>query len=129
MDKKIPEKQLSRLIAQGSTIQIRGFKKDGKKVNGNLKFNDNFELFLKEKEARKVGSQKLKSASVKNNKDKMLCPKCGIGNVVKGKTAYGCSTWQNGCTWRFSFDEVRKRAEGKTMTKTLVENILRGSPL
>ena len=62
MDKKIPEKQLSRLIAQGSTIQIRGFKKDGKKVNGNLKFNDNFELFLKEKEARKVGSQKLKSS-------------------------------------------------------------------
>lgn len=126
MDKKIPEKQLSRLIEQGSTIQIRGFKKQGKKVNGNLKFNDNFELFLKEKEARKVGSQKLKTATVKNNKNKMLCPKCGIGEVVKGKTAYGCSTWQNGCTWRFSFDDVRKRAEGKTMTKELVENILKG---
>jgi DNA topoisomerase-3 len=126
MDKKIPEKQLSRLIAQGSTIQIRGFKKDGKKVDGNLKFNDNFELFLKEKEVRKVGSQKLKTAPVKTNKDKMLCPKCGIGEVVKGKTAYGCSTWQNGCTWRFSFDDVRKRAEGKTMTKELVKNILKG---
>lgn len=125
MDKKIPEKQLARLIEQGSTIQIRGFKKDGKKTNGNLKFNDNFELFLKEKEPRKVGSQTIKTNSIKKNQDQMLCPKCGIGNVVKGKTAYGCSTWQNGCTWRFPFDEVRKKAAGKTMTKQLVENILR----
>ncbi|MFK8008136.1 MAG: DNA topoisomerase, partial [Saprospiraceae bacterium] len=129
MDKKIPEKQLSRLVAQGSTIQIRGFKKEGKKVNGNLKFNDNFELFLKEKEPRKVGSQQIKTASVKKNNDSMLCPKCGVGNVVKGKTAYGCSTWQNGCTWRFSFDEVRKKTTGKTVTKQLVEQILRGGLL
>jgi DNA topoisomerase-3 len=129
MDKKIPEKQLSRLIAQGSTIQIKGFKKEGKKVDGNLKFNDNFELFLKEKEARKVGSQQIKTTVVKTSKDSMLCPKCNIGKVVKGKTAYGCSTWQNGCTWRFTFDDIRKKTAGKTVTKGLVEKILRSGSL
>ncbi|MEM6963692.1 MAG: DNA topoisomerase 3 [Bacteroidota bacterium] len=129
MGKEIPEKQLLRLLEYGGTIQLAGFKKDGKKVKGNLKFNDNFELFLKEKEERKVGSQQLKKTSTNSkqkNQDSIPCPKCGIGKVIKGKTAYGCSTWQNGCTWRFSFDEVRRQAAGKTMTKALVSRILNG---
>jgi len=28
------------------------------------------------------------------------CPLCGQGHVIKGKTAYGCSRWKEGCTWR-----------------------------
>ncbi len=28
------------------------------------------------------------------------CPLCGKGHILKGKTAYGCSEWKNGCTWR-----------------------------
>ena len=28
------------------------------------------------------------------------CPLCGKGHVIKGKTAYGCSEWKNGCSWR-----------------------------
>lgn len=31
------------------------------------------------------------------------CPVCGKGNVIKGKTAYGCSEWKNGCTFRKEF--------------------------
>lgn len=31
------------------------------------------------------------------------CPLCGIGTVIKGKTAYGCSEWKNGCTFRKEF--------------------------
>ncbi|MBO5252212.1 MAG: DNA topoisomerase 3 [Bacteroidaceae bacterium] len=38
--------------------------------------------------------------------DSMLgkaCPVCGKGIIIKGKTAYGCSDWKNGCTFRQSF--------------------------
>ena len=38
--------------------------------------------------------------------DSMLgkaCPLCGKGIIIKGKTAYGCSDWKNGCTFRQSF--------------------------
>ena len=28
------------------------------------------------------------------------CPKCGQGTIIKGKTAYGCSRWREGCDWR-----------------------------
>lgn len=31
------------------------------------------------------------------------CPQCGEGKVLKGKTAYGCSRWKEGCTWRKPF--------------------------
>lgn len=28
------------------------------------------------------------------------CPLCGKGTIIKGKTAYGCSEWKSGCTFR-----------------------------
>ena len=31
------------------------------------------------------------------------CPLCGKGTIIKGKTAYGCSEWKNGCTFRKPF--------------------------
>lgn len=31
------------------------------------------------------------------------CPKCGKGIIIKGKTAYGCSQWKNGCSFRLPF--------------------------
>lgn len=31
------------------------------------------------------------------------CPLCGKGHIIKGKTAYGCSEWRNGCTYRKPF--------------------------
>lgn len=34
------------------------------------------------------------------------CPLCGKGVIIKGKTAYGCSEWRNGCTFRKPFETV-----------------------
>ncbi len=31
------------------------------------------------------------------------CPLCGKGTIIKGKTAYGCSNWKAGCTFRQPF--------------------------
>lgn len=31
------------------------------------------------------------------------CPLCGKGIMLKGKTAYGCSEWKNGCSYRIPF--------------------------
>ena len=32
------------------------------------------------------------------------CPVCGKGHIIKGKTAYGCSEWKSGCTFRQPFE-------------------------
>ena len=31
------------------------------------------------------------------------CPLCGQGVIIKGKTAYGCSRWKEGCSFRKPF--------------------------
>ena len=33
-----------------------------------------------------------------------ICPLCRKGIVLKGKTAYGCSEWKTGCTYRKPFE-------------------------
>ena len=69
----------------------------------------------KTKEMSKEPKKKRTSASKKSKKepatllkvdDSMLgkaCPVCGKGIIIKGKTAYGCSDWKNGCTFRQGF--------------------------
>ena len=37
------------------------------------------------------------------------CPLCGKGHIIKGKTAYGCSEWKNGCTFRQAFDKSEEK--------------------
>ena len=37
---------------------------------------------------------------VKTSKTGMLCPVCHQGTIIKGHTAYGCSRWREGCTYR-----------------------------
>ena len=32
------------------------------------------------------------------------CPVCHQGHIIKGKTAYGCSRWREGCTYRQPFN-------------------------
>ena len=38
-----------------------------------------------------------------NQKPGTPCPLCGKGKVIKGKTAFGCSEWANGCAYRVPF--------------------------
>ena len=37
-----------------------------------------------------------------------VCPLCGQGHIIKGKTAYGCSRWKEGCTYRAPFSENKE---------------------
>ena len=64
---------------------------------------------------------------VSAKKETMACPKCKKGIVVKGKTAYGCSRWKEGCGFRFPFEEIKRKAAGKAFTKELVKAILNGA--
>lgn len=44
------------------------------------------------------------AASDNTNAIPEICPLCHKGTVIKGKTAYGCSRWKEGCTWRMPFE-------------------------
>ncbi len=37
--------------------------------------------------------------------EQIECPVCGSGHIIKGRSAYGCSRYADGCTFRLPFDE------------------------
>lgn len=37
--------------------------------------------------------------------EQVECPVCGSGHIIKGRTAYGCSRYADGCQFRLSFDD------------------------
>ena len=47
---------------------------------------------------------KRKSSKKAEIKEGAPCPKCGKGVIIKGRTAYGCSLWREGCDWRKPFE-------------------------
>ncbi len=56
------------------------------------------------KSEEKKGKSDKKAGLAKKGKLKVkegdVCPKCGKGRILKGKTAYGCSRWKEGCDFR-----------------------------
>jgi DNA topoisomerase-3 len=52
------------------------------------------------------------------------CPKCATGTILKGKTAYGCSHYKQGCNFMYSFAKLREKSNGQPLTKELVIEIL-----
>ena len=62
------------------------------------------------KPARKKSTtpHKKSTTTVPSPADDMVgkpCPLCGKGTLIKGKTAYGCSRWREGCTYVLPFSK------------------------
>ena len=55
-----------------------------------------------------AATQKAETSGVLTPSDTLIgqpCPLCGKGRIVKGHTAYGCSEWKNGCSYRVDFEK------------------------
>lgn len=115
MNKKLTDKQIHRLIETKCTSKISGFVLDGQKVDGILKLNNLFEIKF----------EHITKITPKKETSMPLCPKCGVGTIIKGKTAYGCSRWKLGCDFRYSFDDLKLKTKGQKLTEELVLKILR----
>ena len=94
-------------------------------VNDVLRDNSNRRVTtLSEEDLKKKKATKKKTTTKKKTEDQTVapantqpaaqnndplvgttCPVCGKGTLIKGKTAYGCSRWREGCNFRKPFDE------------------------
>ena len=96
--------------------QIRQIVQEVKADNSNRRVTVLSDADLKKKMAPKVAqAPKPKPApkpaatapaATENNQDSIVgtvCPLCGQGHLIKGKTAYGCSRWKEGCNYRVPF--------------------------
>ena len=104
----------------GLKQQITEIVNDVLRDNSNRRVTTLSEEDLKKKKAtKKKATTKKKSESqtvapanaqpAAQNNDPLVgttCPVCGKGTIIKGKTAYGCSRWREGCNFRKPFDEL-----------------------
>ncbi len=107
--KKITEKQFTTIIQKGKSALIKGFLVNGVKQQGRLLLNENNELVFEAEEIKQVKQE----GTPKNN---FICPKCKKGNMLKGKAAYGCSQYMEGCKFVISFDSLIEKYNSVELT-------------
>ncbi len=83
-------------------------------VNQVLNDNSNRQITLTtDEELKKKTPRQAKPAAPRKKQAKLVaddsiigrpCPICGSGVIIKGKTAYGCSRWKEGCGYRLPFN-------------------------
>jgi len=48
-----------------------------------------------------------------------ICPKCNTGTIIKGKSAYGCSSYKSGCDFKLPFKFQGKKISEKQFIRLL----------
>ena len=92
-------RRITLLEEQGKSDKGRGKKTDG--VVAKSKGQSTRSKRQNVKEKKQETSNEAPSDALIGTK----CPICGQGIIIKGKTAYGCSRWKEGCTYRAYFSE------------------------
>ena len=89
-----------------------------------IRFDENFRLKLERKHnIIKVETNKSIYSNTQQS-EKISCPKCNNGKILKGKSAYGCSDYKKGCNFVFTFENIKRIANGRTLSKELVLDII-----
>ncbi|BDD05753.1 type IA DNA topoisomerase [Aureibacter tunicatorum] len=83
---KISQSMMEALVKKGKSRLIKNASINGKKQNGHLIIDKNTNLSFETVEEKK-----------------MTCPKCS-SELLKGKNAFGCSSWKQGCHFKIPFE-------------------------
>ncbi len=95
--------------------------------------NYDYKVFLKEMESlvttvvkdvknrQSVSRFSEASAKIKKSVSLPKCPKCKEGDIVKGKTAFGCSAYKKGCHLVIPFEQFGKVLSEKQITQLLTK--------
>jgi DNA topoisomerase-3 len=100
--KTLSEKQIVQLITKGKTSYSKGYLLNDTKVEGRLLLSETYTVELE-----------LKEESI------LKCPNCKIGNIIQGKTAFGCERFKEGCKTIVPFELY-----GKKLTEAQCKQLL-----
>ncbi|RGP09886.1 DNA topoisomerase 3 [Parabacteroides gordonii] len=76
----------------------------------------------KEKKPRKPRAKKEEAPKEKTapkQPEKPVCPVCKKGSILRGKTAYGCSEYKNGCTFRLDYATYGEGLSDEELVKVI----------
>ncbi|BDD08459.1 DNA topoisomerase III [Fulvitalea axinellae] len=99
--KKLSDSQVNDLVSKGKTRLLKGLDLGGRKADGFLTLDASGNVGVEEKAPEKTA-----------------CPACG-GETLKGKNAYGCANWKQGCKFRLPFELY-----GKKLTDRQIQDLL-----
>ncbi|MFC2581248.1 MAG: DNA topoisomerase 3 [Segatella oris] len=93
--------------------QISNIVNDVLRDNSNRRVTILSDEDLKKKTKKKAAPKSTEKKVSKKDKplkpsDELIgkpCPLCGKGHIIKGKTAYGCSCWKDGCKFVLPFND------------------------
>jgi DNA topoisomerase-3 len=108
--KELTEKQVQALLSKGKTPTIKGFKD----VQG-----DSFDAIFKLDGANQLLLEKVEKGPEADPFAR--CPRCKQGSLLKGKTAYGCSRFREGCRFLVPFEMGGKQLTEKHLAALLLK--------
>jgi len=119
--REITEDECRTLLERGHTELLDGFvsRRTGKNFSAGLALDDAGKPSLWFREQGPPGAESSTSSTpagpVKTDAAAdpagMSCPACGQGSIMRGRTAWGCSRWREGCRWTLRYDAVDSPAQ------------------
>ena len=100
--KKLSDTNVKALCRKNRSGEIKIADRDGQQIAGNLVFDRDFALVFEPKAP-----------------EELHCPRCKKGTIIKGKTAWGCDEFRNGCQLRVPFVFM-----GKELTDSQMEQLV-----
>ncbi len=100
--KKLSESTIKALCRKGRSGEIKTTAPDKTETNGYVILNDDFALSFLPKPS-----------------EELHCPRCKKGLIIKGKAAWGCAEFRNGCTFRIPFVYM-----GKALSDSQMEQLV-----
>ncbi|WP_207431259.1 type IA DNA topoisomerase [Sabulibacter ruber] len=107
--KPLTEKHVQALLKKGKSAVVKGFVEEGtgEKFDASFCLSPTHELQLERAEAKEQKPVVL------------ICPKCSKGQMLKGKTAYGCSRFREGCQFVVPFE-----LHGKSLSESHIKALI-----
>lgn len=100
--KKLSDTAIRALCQKGRSGEIKTVDAEGKTNVGNVLLSSDFSLSFEPKAP-----------------EELRCPRCKKGLVIKGKSAWGCAEYRNGCQLRVPFVFM-----GKTLSESTMEQLI-----
>lgn len=78
-----------------------------------VKKENNEQIVIEEDPIKKSTEAASSKPKNKTTVSKIICPKCKEGEIIKGKTAYGCNRYAQGCHFKINFKFLDKKLTEK----------------
>jgi DNA topoisomerase III len=103
----ISARMVRQLLKEGRTDVVKGFKsKAGKPFEAALEWRDGKVQFAfpPREEARPATPEVPREEARPATPEGLPCPACKEGRLVRGRAAWGCGRWREGCRWVLPFE-------------------------